>query len=403
MKKLTAAVIVFLTIFTCASAVADQPQELSSDFFHLFDRHGAIILIIDWETGDILYANGAAAEFYGYSETQLASMNVASIARLPVEEINMRFHQASAAQKNLCLFDHYLATGQLRTVEVFFYPASYAGRSARFSIVHDVTEKLQRERERRTMTIAVLAGSGVAILCLGAFVVLLLRGRKKLENTNTLRKIFFDASDALIYLKDEQLRYVFANQAMAAALGVPVDRLAGKDDLSLPEDAAAHSRRQAELAVLESAAPAAEETEWRGRLYHAKRFPLKMPNGQLGVGAHITDITERREHEKKQEKLLLRHKILTDVILRGFESRHAQLDYVLHEALGLTESKYVYIYLYDEKTQELTLNSWTAGVMETCAVAKKYTLYQLDNTGLWARSCGREGLSWSTTLKRPIP
>jgi hypothetical protein len=39
-----------------------------------------------------------------------------------------------------------------------------------------------------------------------------------------------------------------------------------------------------------------------------------------------------------------------------FKSKQEQLDYVLHRALELTESKYGYIYYYDENTQEFTIN-----------------------------------------------
>ena len=86
---------------------------------------------------------------------------------------------------------------------------------------------------------------------------------------------------------------------------------------------------------------------------------------------------------RKQEKTLYRHMILADVLNLSFERDQEQLDYVLHEALKLTESEYGYIYLYDEEKQEFMLNSWTRGVMEACEVADKQTKYQLDKTGIW--------------------
>lgn len=80
---------------------------------------------------------------------------------------------------------------------------------------------------------------------------------------------------------------------------------------------------------------------------------------------------------------LSRLQILTDVLLSNFENRQEQLDYVLHEALKLTESQYGYIYLYDEEKCEFTLNSWTLGVMGDCDIVDKLTKYQLVDTGIW--------------------
>jgi diguanylate cyclase (GGDEF)-like protein/PAS domain S-box-containing protein/putative nucleotidyltransferase with HDIG domain len=84
-----------------------------------------------------------------------------------------------------------------------------------------------------------------------------------------------------------------------------------------------------------------------------------------------------------REKVLYRYKILTGVFTQSFQSRQEQLDYVLNEAMKLTESKYGYIYLYDEEKKELVLNSWTQGVLEDCKIIDKQRVFQLENTGIW--------------------
>ena len=80
---------------------------------------------------------------------------------------------------------------------------------------------------------------------------------------------------------------------------------------------------------------------------------------------------------------LNRNMILADVLTRNFKNRQEQLDYVLHEALKLTESQYGYVYLYDEEKQEFSLNSWTKSVIEECEVVMKSSVYKLDTTGIW--------------------
>lgn len=105
---------------------------------------------------------------------------------------------------------------------------------------------------------------------------------------------------------------------------------------------------------------------------------------------HIFVINRRirliNESEKRYERDLIRYKILTDVLSRNFEDKQEQLDYVLSQALDLTGSQYGYIYLYDEKKEEFTLNSWTRGVLADCDVTEKLTKYQLHKTGIWGEA-----------------
>lgn len=206
---------------------------------------------------------------------------------------------------------------------------------------------------------------------------------RDLDNFNTLRKTFIDADNSLVYLKDENLRYVFVNRAVEGFYQKKAEEIIGCDDYALSEDEFADRRRKTDLDVLKKEVLVVDEVEWDGRVYKNTKFPVRMPNGRIGVGAYITDITEERERGKKQEKVLYRHMILTDVFIRSFKGRQEQLDYVLHEALKLTESQYGYIYLYDEDRREFSLNSWTRGVMEECEVAEKQSIYQLDKTGIW--------------------
>lgn len=71
-----------------------------------------------------------------------------------------------------------------------------------------------------------------------------------------------------------------------------------------------------------------------------------------------------------------------------FESTDVKelLDYALNEALGMTSSKYGYIFYYDELKKLFTLNSRSHGVMQTCIDAELQSLYELDKTGIWGEA-----------------
>lgn len=59
------------------------------------------------------------------------------------------------------------------------------------------------------------------------------------------------------------------------------------------------------------------------------------------------------------------------------------LDFALHEAIKLTQSKIGYIGFYNEERMELTINKWSKKVMEECAVFDPQTIFKLENTVLW--------------------
>ena len=108
-----------------------------------------------------------------------------------------------------------------------------------------------------------------------------------------------------------------------------------------------------------------------------------MLSGRFGVGAYITDVTEEYERKLEQQKVLQRQMTLADVLTRSFQNRQEKLDYGLHKALELTESKYGYITLYDQEKREFSINSWTRTVMKDCEIAGKLNVEQLDRAGLW--------------------
>jgi len=59
------------------------------------------------------------------------------------------------------------------------------------------------------------------------------------------------------------------------------------------------------------------------------------------------------------------------------------LDFALAQAIGMTASRFGYIYFYDDVKRQFILNSWSQGVMQECSVVDPQTLYDLDKTGIW--------------------
>jgi PAS domain S-box-containing protein len=104
----------------------------------LFDNAHVVMLLIDPDGGAIVAANPAAAAFYGYSQQQLQGMRIDQINTLPPAEIAAAIRLAQTQQRKGFEFQHRLADGQLRDVEVFSGPMQMGDRQLLFSVVHDI-------------------------------------------------------------------------------------------------------------------------------------------------------------------------------------------------------------------------------------------------------------------------
>ncbi len=114
-------------------------------FHAMFEKHNAIMLLIEPATGEILDANVAAQQFYGYSASRLRTMNISDINTLPPEEIVKERQNALRENKNYFIFTHRLANGESRTVEVHSSPIISGEKTTLFSIVHDITDRKKVE------------------------------------------------------------------------------------------------------------------------------------------------------------------------------------------------------------------------------------------------------------------
>ncbi|WP_305043957.1 sensor histidine kinase [Geoalkalibacter sp.] len=140
--------------------------------YEMFERHGAVMLLIDPAQGTIIDANRAAADFYGYSLDELRRMRIQQINTLSEAQTRQEWELASKESRNYFIFRHRLANGEIRPVEVYSWPITVNGRAVLFSIIHDVSgrETLQQalvESEVRLRQAERVAGVGHWTLDLG--------------------------------------------------------------------------------------------------------------------------------------------------------------------------------------------------------------------------------------------
>jgi PAS domain S-box-containing protein len=129
-------------------------QRSENRFRHLFEDHSAIKMLLDSETGDIIDANQAAAEFYGYSVDDLKNMNIRGISTVTQEEIRTNLALMRSSKQKKFSFIHRRNDGQLRNVTLFTSCIRIGDNDFLYNIIQDVTEQklieeaLQQSEER---------------------------------------------------------------------------------------------------------------------------------------------------------------------------------------------------------------------------------------------------------------
>lgn len=134
-------VILLITVFAGGKPLLAQ----NTDMEVIFDKHQAVMLLIDPGNGQIIRSNAAAAEFYGYGRAQLEEMSIQQINALSPQAVAAERELAARENRNYFIFRHRLASGEIRTVEVSSVPVSYQGDSLLFSIIRDISELRQAE------------------------------------------------------------------------------------------------------------------------------------------------------------------------------------------------------------------------------------------------------------------
>lgn len=142
-----------------------QLRESAERYRSLFEKHSAVMLLLDPETGDIVDTNHAAAAFYGWSMEELKKMNIRQINTLSPQEIEIEMRKAVKLERNHFEFRHRRADGSIRDVETYSSRIMLNGKNYLHSIIHDVTEKKrlqdQFRQAQKMEAIGTLAG-GVA-------------------------------------------------------------------------------------------------------------------------------------------------------------------------------------------------------------------------------------------------
>ncbi len=132
-------------------------------FRTLFENHSVIILL-DPDTGNIIDANHAAADFYGWSVEQLKQMHIQQITNVSSDEVMVNMDKIRASKQNQFLFRHRRADGSIRDVEVFSNKIELEGKDILYAIIHDVTERILAEHQLHKLSVVVEQSPAIVVI-----------------------------------------------------------------------------------------------------------------------------------------------------------------------------------------------------------------------------------------------
>lgn len=119
----------------------EENLALSRRLHSMFQNHSTVMTIIDPVTWQILNANPAACDFYGYTLEEIKKLRISEISLLPQEELSRVLMEANEVNQRYVIFPERMKNGEIRMVDVYLSPISDGGKTLLYATVIDVTDR----------------------------------------------------------------------------------------------------------------------------------------------------------------------------------------------------------------------------------------------------------------------
>ena len=134
-------------------------RESEERYRNFFEKNQSVMFVLDSDSGIIVDANPAACDYYGWSKKEFTQKKILEINVLSSDEIAIEMMLAKNQKRNHFFFKHRRADGTIRDVEVYSGPIQANGKTLLLSIVHDISDRKQTEKELVESTAAAEAAN----------------------------------------------------------------------------------------------------------------------------------------------------------------------------------------------------------------------------------------------------
>ena len=124
---------------------------------------------------------------------------------------------------------------------------------------------------------------------------------ESLQKSDERYSTFINANDDIIFLKDDQFRYVIVNDACAKFFNVSKEAMIGKSDQEISPEDLIYPCKSSDLKTLETLSTVVVEEKMGDRFFETTKFPVQLTNNQFGVGGIIRDITEQKKSVEREQ------------------------------------------------------------------------------------------------------
>ncbi len=139
-------------------------RESEERFRNFFEQHSAVMVVLDPDTGRIMDANMAAAEFYGWTKEKLCSMNIFDINTDNPENVRSLLDGWKNAEKRTFIVNHRKSDGTKRLIEEFGQKIKEKEKWLVYCIFHDITERKKAEDELKKLSVAIEQSPAVVVI-----------------------------------------------------------------------------------------------------------------------------------------------------------------------------------------------------------------------------------------------
>jgi len=315
-------------VLICGLLAFPQSSFAAPEFKDVFNKHSSIMLLIDPKNGNIVDANNAASNFYGYPQELLRTMKIQTINQLTAVQVAEERRLAASEGRNFFIFRHKISDGTIRTVTVHSVPLDFSGRTLLHSIIQDISKERELQEdlwhyqsrledivdqqtdeieEKSTLAIYILGGSSTLLVFLVIFLLQALRKNKKaqheLRESEKQQRDLLNNTSSVIYIKDTDGKYVFVNHKFESLFHLSNSDIIGKTDQDIFPAETAITFRTNDLKTLGLNAPLEIEElvpqDDGDHTYISVKFPLRHLSGEVYALCGIsTDITELKNAEK---------------------------------------------------------------------------------------------------------
>ncbi|MFU8859850.1 MAG: PAS domain S-box protein [Cyclonatronaceae bacterium] len=275
-------------------------------YYQIFRRNPAIKFLIDPDTGQIVDANQAACQFYGYNYKQFLTVNIRDINTLPADSVNARIMEAINNGGSLFHFNHRKANGEIREVEVYTAPVHLSGKTLLYSIIHDVTDR----------TLA----------------------QEKLRIGEMLFRQFVFSTPAAVAMFDNEMKYLLTSKRWIEDFKIGSAALQGMSLYDTFADVPSGWTNVFKKALHGETAVNDEERielpdgskEW----IRWEIQPWYQQQGVIGGIIIFTELITERKNAAEAEKNLIRQKVRLASRLETIEEERRKISRELHDGLG---------------------------------------------------------------------